>query len=127
LSYAHTLNATAATRATGADDTSSGPSGYFKPCRSNATSLAGIYDYFECFLLANLTNMIFLTMLQPEFCRGSSYRNTHIYRLTRLLPNEAARAIHYGNELWFLQNYIVCVVKGNYALGLVWAEYQVLV
>jgi hypothetical protein len=125
LSYAHTLNATAATRATGADDTSSGPSGHFEPCRSNATSLAGIYDYFESFILANLTNMIFLAVLEPEFCCGSSYRNTYIHGLTRFLPNQAARAIHCSNELRFLQNYIVCVVKGNYALGLVWADYQV--
>jgi hypothetical protein len=127
LSYAHTLNAAAATRATGADDTSSGPSGYFKPCRSNATSLAGIYDYFKCFILTNLTNMIFLTVLQPEFRSGSSYSDAYIHRLTRFLPNKAARAIHHRDELWFLQNYFVREVKRNYALGLVRADYQVFV
>jgi hypothetical protein len=127
LSYAHTLNATAATRTTGADDTSSGSRGYFEPCRSNTTSLAGIYDYFECFILADLPNMIFLAVLEPEFCCGSSYRHAYIHRLAGFFSNQAARAIHHSNELWFLQNYIVCVVKRNYALGLVWADYQVFV
>jgi hypothetical protein len=127
LGYTHAFYAATAARTTGANDASSGPSGYFKPCCSNATSLAGIYDYFECFILANLTDVIFLTVLQPEFRSGSSYSDAYIHRLTRFLPNKAARAIHHRDELWFLQNYFVREVKRNYALGIVRADYQVFV
>jgi hypothetical protein len=102
LSYAHAFYASTAASATGADDTSSGPGSHFEPRRSNATSLAGIYDYLESLILADLADMVFLAVFEPEFRSGSSYCHAYIHRLARLFSSETTGTIHHSNELRFL-------------------------